>query len=192
MAIQATINSPDLNAQIEILKHFPQITAKHYVPALKTSVAAIAAVVRPLIPRRTGRSAQTFGTKVSGRSIQNLAGRVGWFDKDDPWQINIVEYGAKRHFIAPKSSNRTRGRRLAAYQAMDSAKELGINFLAWPVFIQGVGWRRMDIHPGFAARGFLAAGYAATKPIVEREMGAAGEKVVNELASIKSFGIGGD
>jgi hypothetical protein len=35
----------------------------------------------------------------------------------------------------------------------------------------------------------MAAGYAASKAIVENELSEAGEKVVAELAGIKSFGI---
>lgn len=184
MSIQATINSPDLIAQIAVLKHFPQITARHYIPALKRSTAAVEAVVRPMIPRRTGKAAETFGSKVTGRAIQNLSGRVGWFDKDDPWYINVVEHGARQHPMAGGSV-----RSKSKFNRFQSALERGESFGGVHVFIGG-GWRTMSIHPGFAMRGFLAAGYAATQPIIEREMGAAGDAVVNELANIKSFGIG--
>jgi hypothetical protein len=181
MSIQATINSPDLNAQIEILKLFPQITAKHYRPALNMSVAAVASVVRPLIPRGpSGLLEDTFGTKVSGRLITTLKGQIGWFDKGDAWYANILEEGAVPHEIKPRG-NRISKRRSAAGKGATSV-------LAW---MDGGGWNyaKSVNHPGTSRVGMLAAGYAASKPIVEAEMGAAGEKVVTELASIKSFGI---
>jgi len=40
----------------------------------------------------------------------------------------------------------------------------------------------IDTHPGISARGFMAAGYSAMKPIIEADMAMANEAVVKELA----------
>lgn len=176
MSITATISSPDLLKQANVLKHFPQITAKHYRPALKLSVAAISSVIQPMIPSgASGWLADSFGSKVYGRNIENLKGQVGWFDKGDAWYAHIVESGSTSHKIQP------RGARISATRSEQNKG--ATNVLAW---MDGGGWNfaKAVNHPGFSKRGFMAAGYAATKPIVEREMSAAGEKVVAELAAI--------
>ena len=176
MSITATINSPDLLKQANILKAFPEITAKHYRPALKSAVAALDAAIRPNIPSgASGWLADSFGTKVLGRNIENLKGQVGWFDKGDAWYAHIVESGAKSHPIEPRGA--VSKKRYAAGKGAASV-------LAW---MDGGGWhfaKMIKRHPGFSKRGFMAAGYAVTKPIVESELGAAGEKVVAELAVI--------
>lgn len=176
MSITATINSPDLLKQANILKHFPEITAKHYRPALKSAVAALDAAIRPNIPSgASGWLADSFGTKVLGRNIENLKGQVGWFDKGDAWYAHIVESGATSHTIQPRGSN------ISATRAAQNKGATRV--LAW---MDGGGFvfAKSVSHPGFSKRGFMAAGYAVTKPIVESELGAAGEKVVAELAVI--------
>lgn len=180
MSINASISSPDIDRQVQVLKYFPKITAKHYRPALNISTAAVAAVIRPQIPRATGRAQQEFGTKVSGKNIENLKGQIGWFDPNDPWYINIVEYGAGSHPLTSGASTRSK-RDQAQFQ---NALAAGSRFGKAHVFIRGAGWRTMDIHPGFSKRGFMAAGWAATQPLVDKEMSAAGDKVVAELAAI--------
>jgi len=37
-------------------------------------------------------------------------------------------------------------------------------------------------HPGFSARGFMAAGYSALKPMIDADMAAASDAVVKEMA----------
>lgn len=176
MSIQASINSEDLLKQVNVLKHFPAITAKHYKPALKMGVAALDAVIRPMIPSgATGRAQDTFDTKVTGRNIENLKGQVGWYDKDDAWYVNILESGAAPHKIEP------RGGRISKARA--AANKGATSVLAW---MDGGGWNfaRSINHPGSPKFGFMAAGWAATQPLIDREMSAAGEKVIAELAAI--------
>lgn len=181
MSIQASISSPDLTRQIEVLKLFPEITARHYRPALDSAVRELEAQIRPNIPVSFGRAKQTFHSQVSGRNIENLKGQVGWFgSQNDAWYINIVEYGARQHPLKSAQGIRS-GSRNARFQ---SALAQGEKFGGQSIYIKGAGWRTMAIHPGFSARGFLAAGYSASQPLVEREMGAAGDKVVAELAAI--------
>lgn len=96
--IKVDMTSPDLDRQIELLKLYPEVLEKHFKPVLMSSVKALEARIRPNIPTKSGKAAKSFGSKVTGKGI-NLTGRVGWYDKNDPWYINVVEYGAKPHEI---------------------------------------------------------------------------------------------
>jgi hypothetical protein len=90
------MTAPDLDKQIEVLKHFPDLAEKHFRPAVTRDVAALRAIIEPSIPTRTGLAAKTFGSKVSGKGFA-LKGQVGWYDSSDPWYPNVLEYGAKAH-----------------------------------------------------------------------------------------------
>lgn len=156
MSYKVGVLDADLSRQIELLKWFPEVLKKHFVPVFRRDVKALEGRIRPTIPVLSGRAQQTFGSKVTGTGV-NVTGRVGWYDKNDPWYPNIVEYGAKPHSLS-KDNQRI------------------------PVFIEGAGWRMMDKHPGFSARGFMAAGYSAMQPMINADMAQANEAVVNDLA----------
>lgn len=96
MSFKVTIQAPDLTRQIELLKFYPEISEKHFYPAVQGAVRDMGALIRPNIPVRTGTAVSTFKTKVLGRGI-NIEGRVGWWGKGQTWYINIVEYGARAH-----------------------------------------------------------------------------------------------
>lgn len=173
--IKVGILSPDLDRQIEILKHFPEVLQKHYVPAFKRNVKAMEGRIRPNIPTLSGRAQETFGSKVTGKGI-NITGRVGWYDKNDPWYPNIIEHGAKPHSLVKGSTVRTK----KGARAFADSNRVQTRV---PVFIQSAGgWRMMGDHPGFSAFKFMAAGYSAMKPAINAEMARANEAVVNDLA----------
>lgn len=94
--IKVDMTAPDLDRQIELLKFYPEVVEKHFVPVLKRDVKMLEARIRPTIPRLSGRAQKSFGSKVTGKGI-NLTGRVGWYDRNDPWYPNVLEHGAKAH-----------------------------------------------------------------------------------------------
>jgi hypothetical protein len=150
------MTSPQLDRQIELLKFYPEILEKRFRPALFQSVRGLASRILPTIPEKTGRARETFGSKVTGKGI-NMTGRVGWYDKTDPWYPNVLEHGAKAHDIKPKDPN-------------------GYLRLLNGTYVKEVH------HPGFSARGFMAAGYSAYRPVIESLLAAANEGVVKDLA----------
>ena len=95
-----------------------------------------------------------FKARVTGKGLK-LQGQVGWWGKTAAWYINIVEYGAKPHKIV--------------------AREGGFLWFGGRIV------RSVD-HPGFAARGFMKAGYAALQGISDMRMTAASEAVLRELS----------
>ena len=159
--IKIDLTSSDVDKQIEVLKHFPELAEKHYRPALKKDVAALAAIIEPNIPVRTGEAADTFGSKVTGRAF-SLKGQVGWYDRGDPWYINVVEHGAKKHEIEVSPKNK--------------------KVLAWGEGSFSKG-HKID-HPGFSKRGFLAAGYSAIQGTIENDLAMANERIIADLAAI--------
>jgi len=147
------IQDPELQELIFLLNQYPEIANKYFRPALKQAVTVLEGMVRPRIPRATGKAEATFGSKVSGGGLSlygraGLTGRVGWFDYDDPWYINVVEYGAKAHEINS--------------------------------FAPGLG-KYIGTHPGFSAVGFMAAGYSAAQPVIEALMDAANDATLQAL-----------
>jgi hypothetical protein len=153
--IRIDMTSPDLDKQIELLKFYPEILEKHFRPAVLSSVKGLEARIKPTIPKRTGKAARSFGSKVTGKGI-NLTGRVGWYDRRDPWYPNVLEHGAKPHEI---KSQKTGG------------------FLFF-----GGKYARVVQHPGLSKRGFMAAGFSAMKPAIESLLAKANEGVVKDLA----------
>lgn len=159
--IKIDMTSSDVDKQMEVLQHFPEIADRHYRPALKKDVAALRGLISPNIPVASGRAQETFGSKVSGRGF-SLKGRVGWFRSDDPWYINVVEHGAQKHEIdvAPNQKQ--------ALKWGDGAFSKG---------------HRIN-HPGLSARGFMAAGYSAMQGTIEQDLFTANERIIAELAAI--------
>ncbi len=160
MSIKIDLTASDVDKQMEVLKHFPELAEKHYRPVVTRDVAALRASIQPQIPVRFGRAAKTFGSKVSGRGF-SITGKVGWYDSDDPWYINVVESGAVSHDIDVKPRN--------------------AHVLAWNGnFSMG----HTISHPGFSARGFMAAGYSAMQPVIENDLAMANERIIADLAAI--------
>lgn len=158
--IKIDLTASEIDRKIEIFKEFPQLAEKHYRPAVTRSVSALDAAVRPNIPVLSGKARDAFGSKVTGKGF-GIKGQVGWYDKNDPWYINVVEYGAKEHTIKLKPVN--------------------ASVLAWP---GGFSKGHTVDHPGFSARGFMTQGYALVQPLVEAELGEANERIIADLAAI--------
>ena len=96
MSIRVDMSSTDLDKQLELLRFYPEVMAKHFRPRMFAAVGGLKKDILPNIPRKTGKAQATFGSKVSGRGI-NMMGRVGWYDRNDPWYPNVLEHGAKPH-----------------------------------------------------------------------------------------------
>jgi len=158
--ITVKLSSTDVDKQMEVLKHFPDLAEKHYRPALKTNVADLYSRIAPQIPVRTGSASKAFNSQVTGRGF-SLRGKVGWWGSDAPWYINVVEHGAAKHEIeVPPQSKQA---------------------LKWgESFSKG----HMINHPGLSARGFMAAGYSAVQPDLEQDLFLANERIIAELAAI--------
>lgn len=173
--INIKMTSPDIDKQVLLLQEYPEIARKHFIPAVKMSVNILKALIRPTIPSPgrygSGEARSDFTGKTTGTTVENIQGRVGF---DNAWHMNIVEHGAKAHPLASGSTIRTRGgaARFAA-GTMATPKV--------PVFIKGAGWRKMNIHPGFGASGFMQAGYEKGRPLVEEQLAAANARVAKEL-----------
>jgi hypothetical protein len=148
--IRVDMTAPDLDKQIDVLRHFPDLAEKHFRPAVTRDVAALRALIQPNIPVRTGSAAKSFGSKVTGKGF-GIKGQVGWYDSSDPWYPNVLEHGAKPHEMN--------------------------------VYAPGLG-RYIRTHPGFSARGFMAAGYSAFKPMLEADLAQANERIISDLAAI--------
>lgn len=164
--------------QIHILEEYPQIAVRNFKPALNRAVKLLEALIRPTIPSPgkygTGKARSIFKSRSSGTTIHNLKGQVGF--GYDGWYMNIVEHGAKAHPLASGSNVRTKGG-AARFASGDTATP------KVPVFINGVGWKKMDVHKGFGGKYFLKRGYERGQPLVEKELAIANENVARELAA---------
>ena len=158
--IRVSLTTSDVDRQIEVLKHFPDLAEKHYRPVLKQDVSALYGQIKGDIPVRTGAARDSFGSKVTGKGFR-LKGTVGWYDRSDPWYPNVLEYGAKAHAI--------------------NVKPQKAQVLAWP---GGFSKGHSIAHPGFSAVGFMAAGYSAIKPRIENDLAMANDRIVADLAAI--------
>lgn len=173
--INIKMTSPDIDKQVLLLQEYPEIARKHYLPAVKMSVNILKALIRPTIPSPgrygTGEARSDFSGKTTGTTVENIQGRVGF---DNAWHMNIVEHGAKAHPLAGGSNIRTRGG-----SARFAAGQMATPNVSVP--IRGVGWRKMDIHPGFGGRFFMQAGYEKGQPLVEKQLAEANERVAKDL-----------
>lgn len=184
--IKIKMTSTDIDKQVLLLQEYPEIARKHFIPAVKMSVNILKALIRPTIPSPgrygSGKARSDFQGKTTGTTLEKIQGRVGFVDA---WHMNIVEHGARSHWLKPGKTRRTVvGNLLWSPEALQkSLDKFGGTLKKWPVNIKGVGWRKMDIHPGFGARGFLQAGYEKGQPLVEEQLATANERVAKELTT---------
>jgi hypothetical protein len=173
--MKASVSSPDLDKQTELLKYYPELVSKIYKPALQSAVRMIEDVIRPNIPiGNTGRLEGTFKSKVTGRLYSTIKGQIGWFDKT-PLYANLLENGAGPHTIEPRGSRISKKRSDAGGGATSR--------LRWPSGWDGGDWAYRSVvhHPGFSAMHFMALGYAELQPIVEVKINEAGQLIVREM-----------
>lgn len=160
MSIKIDLTASKVDQQMEVLKHFPDLAEKHYRVVIKKDIALLKSKILSNIPVQTSRAQKTFGSKVTGKGFR-IKGQVGWYDRSDPWYINVVEHGAKKHSIVLKPKEKS--------------------VLAWRGgFSKG---HKID-HPGFSKRGFMAAGYSAVQPIINNDLAQANERIIADLAAI--------
>ena len=155
MSFRIDMTSTDVDRQIELLKFYPEVMEKHFRDSLLRSTKLAENEIRPNVPTLSGRAQKTMRSRVTGAGV-NLQGQIGWWGSGSnmAWYINVVEHGAKPHKIVAKDGG----------------------FLGFGGTIV-----RSVNHPGFSARGFMAAGFSAVQPLINAEMAKASEAVVNEM-----------
>jgi hypothetical protein len=151
MSYKVEFHAADLDVQVELLKHFPEIANRNFYPAMQRSVRAVKTAIgsRMSFNDRTGRARSAMMSKVGGKGV-NITGRVGWWGSGMPWYVNILEYGAGPHVIG-------------YVPALD------------------VAFTKSRPHPGVPAMKFVAGGYEAARPEVESEMETALFRTVADL-----------
>lgn len=170
MSFRVDLTAPDIDKQAELLKYYPEVVVKHYKPALLDINRRLSQVIEPRIPDRTGLAKETFGSKVTGKQLSTITGRVGWYDKSDPFYVRILESGAKGHDInAGKITNKR-------YKAGGTAVR-ALRFMDGGDFV----FRSKISHPGISKVGMLEAGMSASGAIIETELKQAGEAVLKEM-----------
>jgi len=175
VGIKSTIEQ-DLDWQIAVLRNYPELSDKHYRPVMLVDTARTHSIVESNIPRgATGQAAKTFGSKVTGRGY-TIKAQIGWFDGDDPFYVNVLEYGSRSHSIVGGSKNRTRGQR----ERFLSNRESG-SLGAGHVFIGG-SWKTVTHVAGMSARKFMASGFDTMSPQVESDLVNATEAILGEMS----------
>jgi hypothetical protein len=81
-----------------MLQEFPEISNKHFYPAMHRGTKEVHSKVYPKIPVATSLARSEFRKAVSGKGL-NITGRVGWKYGSKAWYINVQEYGAPEHEI---------------------------------------------------------------------------------------------
>jgi len=179
MSIKMSMRSTGVDEMMAVLEHFPELAEKHYRPALKRDVSALENRIASNIPIRSGRASDTFGSKISGRGFR-MSGKVGWFDKGDPYYINIVEHGAKAHSLVKGATSRT------FFGKRDFERRERSGSLVGKAVPIGGEWRTIRRHPGMSARGFMLAGYSSVQPMIESDMFQANERILADIAAVGS------
>ena len=161
MSFGLRVHAADVDWQIRYLKLFPELSDKHFRPAMRKAVANLGNRIESDVPLgASGKARSTFKMTVSGKGL-SLKGRVGWWYASDPWYVNVLEYGAKPHSIQPKGKS--------------GAKMLRFNAGGATIFT------RVVLHPGFPAMHFMRRAETTTRPSNDQEFERARDRVVNDL-----------
>jgi hypothetical protein len=96
MSYKVEVTSAALDWQVQAIKWFPEISNKIFYPAMWRAARAVEAEIKPNVPRATGRAQDAFKSQVSGNGL-NIQAQIGWFGKNMPYYINVLEYGARPH-----------------------------------------------------------------------------------------------
>jgi hypothetical protein len=165
VSIQVSVASPELQRQMDLLKYFPEISKKHFRPAMEQAAPLLENAIRPNVPVVTGHLRDALGSKVLGTGL-NIRARVGfgvkYTDKSAPYSAP-VNAGARAHPIKPGTR-----KGWAKYLAIVSDK--------------GFTLSREVQHPGFPGFKFMEKGLDAATPQIDTIMAAASEAVVQELS----------
>ena len=162
---------------VRFLAKFPKVLDLYASKGMTRTVSATGSHIMPRIPVRTGAAKGAFFKDVLGfgGSLTGLVGFKG--GKGAPYHINIVEYGARPHSLVGGSKQRTQ----SAYSRFEKRASKG-KLSGTHVNINGT-WVTVVKHPGFSARGFMAAGLSAAQPIYNREMQQAVDDAFKEITS---------
>jgi hypothetical protein len=176
MTVSIGIESPDLDKQIMLLQHYPEIATRHFKPALKQCVAILDGAIRPAIPVETGEAKGKFSTSVTGTTISSLKGRAGWSKSNYPWYINVVEYGARPHEMGGG------GKSKGAFAFLSRGYNAGgRSNPGQRVKVKGQ-WKTIRSHPGFKEYAFLRNGFNTAKPAIDLILAVANDKTIQDLA----------
>ncbi len=160
------IGSEALQAQIEVLKFYPEIVDKHFYPALQQAAELVKEKIRPNLPHRSGRLERALGSKVihSGTAALGTRADIGF---------------GKRYGMPSATYAAALNEGAVAHEVEGRIKEDGqLHFSSRQRFTTiGSIW-----HPGFAGRHFMEAGLEAAKPGIDSLFSHAAEQVIEELA----------
>jgi len=174
MAIKYEFQSGEaLQRQIELLKYYPEIFDKWFYPAMKEAAELVKDAVRPNIPVRTGRAQSALGSKVIHSTYLG--------------STNVGSLGTRADIGFGKRYGMPSARYAAALDAGAVAHKVAARRTADGKLHFSSRGRFTTIgsiqHPGFAGRGFMAAGLEAAMPGIDSLIDTAAGQVVEELAS---------
>jgi hypothetical protein len=180
MSYRIEIENPNLMNAISQMEGFDGVWNAEHKAAMRQIVSAARALILPDVPVRTGKAKAAFRTSVagsvgfgnsgdaafgeenvSGYGQKFVVGRVGWFGENQPWYINVVEYGAAAHEIVGN-----------------------------PLLIFNGTFTHEVEHPGFAARGFMAGHADEVQALAENYIGQADERIAKQIADATNSGAG--
>jgi len=153
-----------LQRQIELLKYYPELFDKWFYPAMKEAAELVKDAIRPNIPVHTGRAQSALGSKVIHSSTLGTHADIGFgkrYGMPSARYAAALDAGAAAHEVAARRTAdgylhfSSRGR----FTAIGSIQ-----------------------HPGFAGRGFMAAGLEEAMPGIDSLIDSAAGQVVEELA----------
>ena len=153
--------------QIELLQQYPEISDKHFYPAMEKAAELVKSGIRPLLPEHTGKLVRALGSKVVHSGTASLGTRA--------------EIGFGKRYKQPSA------RYAAALNAGSVAHEVAgrrtddgyLHFSSQGRFTT-IGSIQ---HPGFAGLHFAEGGLEAATPGINAEMDKAADAVIKELAS---------
>lgn len=151
MSYKVDFSAAELDYQVELLRHFPEIANKRFYPAMHRAAREVKSAIgtRMTFADRTGTVRSEFNSKVSGSGL-NISAQVGWFGKIRGWYVNVLEYGADAHVVG-------------------YVPRLGVQF------------GKRNPHPGVPPLKFVEGGWNAAKNDVDVEMELAAVQVVGDL-----------
>jgi hypothetical protein len=153
--------------QIELLKFYPEISDKHFYPAMEKAAELVKEGIRPLLPHHMGRLERALGSKTihSGTAALGTRADIGFgkrYGKPSAPYAAALNAGPVPHIVA--------GRRTADGNLHFSSKGR----------FTTIGSIH---HPGFAGFHFAEGGLEAATPAINAEIDRAAGAVVQELAS---------
>lgn len=153
--------------EIELLKLYPEISDKHFYPAMEKAAELVKQGIAPLLPVHTGKLGRALGSKVthSGTSTLGTRADIGFgkrYGKPSAPYAAALNAGPVAHEVAGRRTSDG----LLHFSSQGRFTSIGT--------IQ---------HPGFAGLHFAESGLEAANPGINAEMDKAAEGVVQELAS---------